>query len=87
MKNASLEFKPAIPQVVPGHGRDMDDRKLPAIMTHELPAPKFSLELTFCKCKKTQCKTKMCSFFKQRLRCTNACNCIDCTIEDDEFIK
>ena len=54
-------------------------------MTDQLPAPKFSIEMNSCNCKKTNCLGNRCSCAKNGLRCTDLCKCISCENEDMRF--
>ena len=63
----------------------MEDGQPVALMTDQLPAPDFTLELAECKCKKTKCSDKRCACFKLNLKCSEACGCIDCENEDTGF--
>lgn len=74
-------LSPVLPNMI-GNGWNDD---LTPVMTDELPAPEFSLELTVCGCKKTHCSNKRCSCFKFELKCTDACHCLDCQNELTSF--
>ena len=47
-----------------------------SLMTDELPAPAFSLELTICRTKKTHCANNQCLYHKNQLQCSEACHCV-----------
>ena len=76
-------FSPQIPDAK-GHGWELKEGKLFSIMTDQLPAPKFSIEMNSCNCKKTKCLSR-CSCAKNGLRCTDLCKCIGCENEDMRF--
>ena len=63
----------------------MEEGRLVALMTDQLPAPEFTLELAQCKCKKTKCSDKRCACFKLNLKCSEACGCSDSENEDTAF--
>ena len=54
-------------------------------LTEEPPAPQATLELTYCGCKKTKCAAGSCGCHKIGLKCTELCNCIDCSNEGIDF--
>ena len=80
-KTLLLSLNPNLPNMI---GNGWDSNLMP-VMTDELPAPEFSLELTVCGCKKTHCINKQCSCFKLKLKCTDACHCLDCENEASSF--
>ena len=80
-KRSIISLDPTLPNLV-GNGWDKDS--VP-IMTDELPAPEFSLELTICGCKKSHCANNQCSCRKNKLLCTEACHCISCENESLSF--
>lgn len=88
LKKLSTEFMPSIPAPATianqDHGWELVDEKPKAIMTRELPAPEFALELTTCGCK-GGCRNKQCKCVKYDLKCSDACNCINCENEDSRF--
>lgn len=63
----------------------MKEERLVAVMTDQLPAPKFSIEMNSCNCKKTQCVGNRCSCSRNGLRCTELCKCVGCENEDLRF--
>jgi hypothetical protein len=67
------------------HGWEMKEERLVAVMTDQLPAPKFSIEMNSCNCKKTQCVGGRCSCSRNGLRCTELCKCVGCENEDLRF--
>ena len=69
-------LSPVQPNMI-GNGWHND---LTPVMTDELPAPEFPLELTVCGC----CNIR-CSCFKFQLKCTDACHCLDCHNEPTSF--
>ena len=76
-KRLILSLDPTLPGLM-GNGWNKD---FVPIMTDELPAPEFSLELTICGCKKTHCANNQCSCRKHKLICTEACQCTTCENE------
>ena len=68
---------PILPNLI---GNGWDENLVP-IMTDELPAPDFSLELTVCRCKKSNCANNQCSCRRHKLVCTEACHCSNCENE------
>ena len=76
-KRLIVSLDPTLPDLI-GNGWDND---LVPVMTDELPAPEFSLELTICKCKKTHCSNNQCSCRKHKFQCTEACQCTTCDNE------
>ena len=80
-KRYSSALDPDLPNLV-GNGWD---ESLTPVLTDELPAPEFSLELTVCKCKKTNCANNQCSCRKHKLACTEACQCSNCENEELSF--
>ena len=77
-------FNPQIPCPT-YHGWEMNEGKLVAVMTDQLPATKFSIEMNSCSCKKTQCVGGRCSCSSNGLRCTELCKCVGCQNEDLRF--
>ena len=77
-------FNPQIPYAT-DHGWEMKEGKLFPVMTDQLPAPKYSIEMNSCSCKKTQCVGGRCSCASNSLRCTDLCKCVGCENEDLRF--
>ena len=67
-KRYIITLNPPLPSLI-GNGWD---ENLAPVMTDELPAPEFSLELTVCKCKKSKCSNNQCSCHENKLSCTEA---------------
>ena len=68
-------------------GWELKDGKLFPIMTDQLPAPKYSIEMNSCSCKKTNCLGGNCSYAKHGLRCTDLCKCSGCENEELRFAE
>ncbi|KAL5262839.1 hypothetical protein ACHWQZ_G001063 [Mnemiopsis leidyi] len=80
-KHYIIILNPPLPSLI-GNGWD---ENLASVMTDELPAPEISLELTVCKCKKSKCYNNQCSCHKNKLSCTEACQCNSCENESSSF--
>lgn len=65
-----------------GFGWELEDDRLVAITTDELPAPIGLIELSMCSCK-TDCSTARCTCRKNKLICTDMCKCSDECENDD----
>ncbi len=65
---------------LPGDGRYIPERsELP-------PAPVSLIEMTTCKCKKSQCRTQRCSCKAARMPCTDLCQCGEqCENDEDNY--
>ena len=85
-KRLSMSFDPELPDCTYEHGWNTEDGCTTAVMTDQLPAPEFSIELTSCHCKATHCSQNQCSCRRNHLRCTEVCTCIGCENEDYRFI-
>ena len=82
-KRYIVALDPPLPNLV---GNGWDENLVPVnVMMDELPAPEFYLELTVCKCKKTNCANNQCSCHKNKLACTEACQCNPCKNETSGF--
>ena len=86
-KASCASFIPILPDRTTDNGWELEDNLLAAIMTDMLPAPKFSIELSSCHCKKTKCLNKQCTCAKNKLRCTELCDCIDCENVEELFAE
>ena len=80
-KRYSSALDPDLPNLVENGW----DESLTPVLTDEFPAPEFSLELTVCKCKKTNCASNQCFCQKHKLVCTEACHCTNCENEELSF--
>ena len=60
-KRQIAAFVATIPTIEENHGWNIENGCPIAIMTHQLPAPEFSLELAVCKCKKSKCAENRCT--------------------------
>ena len=76
-KSLCKDFNPEIEDPT-DNGWEECEGKLVAIMTDQLPAPEYSIELNSCKCKKTRCVKGKCSCSSNGLKCTDLCKCLDC---------
>ena len=56
------------------YGWEESDNQLRPILSDELPAPVGLIELSMCSCKGV-CDTNRCSCFKNKLTCTEMCQC------------
>ena len=86
-KQLSTSFDPELPPCTAEQGWHTEGSRITAVMTDELPAPAFSLELVSCGCKSSHCRKNNCSCRKNNLKCTEVCNCIGCENEDDRFVE
>ena len=78
-----LEQTPDIPSPH-GHGWKVEDGGIQIVWGEQPPAPSSLLELTYCTCKKTNCKVPIgknkgrCSCRQHNVPCTDLCKCTDC---------
>ena len=56
------------------------------IMTDQLPAPKFVIELSMCSLK-TGCETMRCTCRKKGLQCAGVCLCVNCNNDEEDNIN
>ena len=50
------------------------------------PAPESLIEMTICKCQKSQCRTQRCSCKASKLPCTDLCQCVEqCENNEDNY--
>ena len=83
-KSLSSNFNPEIEGPTDNGWEEQDGRFL-AIMTDQLPAPEYSIELNSCNCKKTKCTKGKCGCSRNGLKCTDLCKCIDCENVETRF--
>ena len=55
-------------------------------MTDQLPAPKVTIEMSLCRCEKSDCNSRRCVCRKNGLVCTEMCGCIGCKNDRKEYI-
>ncbi len=80
----ALEPSPDIPSP-DGHGwRINSANELEVEWMTKNPAPDSILELIACKCKKSKCVSQSCTFLSDGLKCTDVCDCTDCSNEANE---
>lgn len=84
-KRGCIDFNQNVPTPGPDFAWSIDTSKLSAIMSTELPAPEFAIELTKCNCKITKCGGRRCVCVRLGLKCTDVCSCVDCTNVDLRF--
>ena len=76
-KSLIRDFNPEFFDPLENGWEDREGR-LFAIMTDQLPAPEYSIEMNSCSCKKTKCVKGKCGCSSHGLKCTDLCKCIDC---------
>ena len=81
-KLSTTSFRPQLPDIK-DHGWNIVDNLLCPIMTDELPAPQYSIEMVNCSCKSTKCANHYCTCRKNNLQCTDLCNCDGCENGED----
>ena len=86
-KLLSKSFEPDLLDCTSGHGWEVEDGLLTAIITDMLPAPEIPIELTSCGCKATHCSTNQCSCRKLGLKYNEVCHSIGCENVDERFAE
>ena len=76
-KLSTVTLRPQLPPLK-DHGWKIEEGRLGHIMTDELPAPEYCIEMAYCSCKATKCVKQYCTCRRNNLQCTDLCNCEDC---------